>query len=253
MSISREQLIQAVRDMVAGEPWMLAAWLGGSDASGRTDPLSDVDLQLIVDDQDVSRAFDCIESMLEGIGGISHSWKVAMPTWHGHDQAVYMLHECPGHRCLDLLVMKRSSRGWFLEKERHGEPVVMVDRGGLLQGHELDRDEIRQRRIEMLAHHARSLPVLMEVVEKAMVRGHWVEVGIRYHAHVLRPLIDLMRCEHCPDRFDFADRYLDRDLPEKEHSLLEELALPAKGADFSRVMKKAREEIEDRLRRFQSQ
>ena len=104
----------------------------------------------------------------------------------------------------------------------------------------------------MIAHHARSLPVRMEVVEKAIARGHWVEVGIRYHAHVLRPLIDLMRCEHCPDRFDFADRYLDRDLPEGELSLLEDLALPAKGPDVSRVMKRARGEIENRLSRFQS-
>ena len=81
MSVDREQLIEAVRNMVAGHPWMLAAWLGGSDASGRTDLLSDVDLQLIVNDGDVSRAFECIESMLEDIGGISHCWKVAMPTW----------------------------------------------------------------------------------------------------------------------------------------------------------------------------
>ena len=82
MLTDRDELIGRIREAVDDLPWLVAAWLGGSDASGRVDALSDVDLQLVVEDEKVEEAFIAMEAMLGGSEGIEHLWRVAEPTWH---------------------------------------------------------------------------------------------------------------------------------------------------------------------------
>ncbi|MCH2162388.1 MAG: hypothetical protein MK085_11010 [Phycisphaerales bacterium] len=250
MTIDRNDLIEQIRRTVPGLSWITAAWRGGADATGRVDALSDVDLQLVVEDDMVEEAFVAMEEMLGGSEEIEHRWRVAEPTWHGHAQAVYRQRGAPGHLFLDLLVIRRSAGDWFSDRERHGESVVLLDREGLLGTRTLDRAALDNRRQALLAHHARSLPVVVETVAKSIRRGNMVEASIGYHRHLLRPLIDLMRCEHCPDRFDFGARYLDRDLPVAERELLEELAVSDGRAQLEKRFQRARRELEDRLERL---
>ena len=250
MNPVRTEFINAMRGHLEKAAWVTAAWLGGSDATDRTDELSDVDLQLIVPDGRVDDAFVFIESLLEDLGGIAHRWRVTEPIWHGHAQAVYKLVAFPESLCLDLLVMKRSSDGWLLERERHGDILRLVDREGILEQPFVDREALASRRQRLIRYHHDSQPIFQEVIAKAIFRGHLIEAGIRYHACVLKVLVELMRCEHCPDRFDFGYRYLDRDLPRCEQELLEGLAMPSSLEDLSRKFTQARNEINSRLQRL---
>ena len=52
------------------------------------------------------------------------------------------------------------------------------------------------------------------------------EAAVAYQDHTYRPLIELLRIRHCPDRFDYGARYLDRDLPADLRAEVEALALP---------------------------
>jgi hypothetical protein len=64
------------------------------------------------------------------------------------------------------------------------------------------------------------------LVRKAVWRADALEAGDRYLALTLRPLVELLRIRHCPDRFDFGLRYLRDDLPAEVWRELEPLALP---------------------------
>src|SRR5512132_2183865 len=50
VAVRRAQVIEVLRGALLPLPYVNAAWLGGSDAFGRSDELSDVDLQVDVDD-----------------------------------------------------------------------------------------------------------------------------------------------------------------------------------------------------------
>ena len=65
MTIDRYKFIEAIRGLAEQTPWIAAAWIGGSDATGRTDEFSDIDLQLIVPDEHVEEAFDVPVSLTD--------------------------------------------------------------------------------------------------------------------------------------------------------------------------------------------
>ena len=188
--------------------------------------------------------------MLNRAGGIAHRWRVDEPTWHGHAQAVYRPRGAPAHLCLDLLVIRRSAEDWFVDRARHGDAVVLLDRHDELASRDSGREQLARRRQALLSHHAQALPVVMETVAKSIHRGRLVEAVMGYHQRILGPLIDLVRCEHCPDRFDFGPRYLERDLPESEQRMLEELLATNTLDELSASVQRARREITARLERL---
>ena len=51
--------------------------------------------------------------------------------------------------------------------------------------------------------------------DAADTRIRWFNAMASYLAYSIRPLVELLRMRHCPDRFDYGLRYLDRDLPKK--------------------------------------
>jgi predicted nucleotidyltransferase len=66
--------------------FVLALWQGGSAAHGSTDEWSDIDIQVIVEDDRVEETFDIIEESLKTLSEIRFKWRVPEPTWHGHSQ-----------------------------------------------------------------------------------------------------------------------------------------------------------------------
>ena len=88
------------------------------------------------------------------------------------------------------------------------------------------------------------------LVIRAIARGHVAEAMHWYMAFALRPLVDVLRMRHCPDRFDFGLRYLDRDLPPELRAELERLAYPGDPAALGRYREAAAERVEAELAAF---
>jgi hypothetical protein len=80
----RQQVIEVLRAALLPLSRVNAAWLGGSDAFGRADELSDVDLQMDVDDGFVAATFGAVEAALAAASPIVARLVLPMPTWHGH-------------------------------------------------------------------------------------------------------------------------------------------------------------------------
>ena len=60
----RQQVVEVLRAALEPLAFVNAAWLGGSDAFGRADELSDVDLEVDVDDGQVAATFGAVEAAL---------------------------------------------------------------------------------------------------------------------------------------------------------------------------------------------
>ncbi|MDE0888448.1 MAG: hypothetical protein OSA40_03205 [Phycisphaerales bacterium] len=221
----RDDLITAITARVSELEWMDAAWLGGSDATGRTDERSDLDLVCLVRDDRIEETFDSLESLFKSLGGIRHRYRVPEPTRHGNAQAYYLLVGATDDLTIDLVVLRDSVQDRLLELERHGDPLVLFDRGLGIRSIPLDRDAHDTRLRVRFSEIKNAAPILIPLVSKAIDRGFVAEAVSSYHNFVLRPLVDLLRMEHCPDRFDFGFRYLDRDLPPSERALVERLSM----------------------------
>jgi hypothetical protein len=224
---SRAELIDALRTRLSDAPWAQAAWLGGSDANGRTDRWSDIDLVTIVDDDAVEQAFGAARAAVETVAPIGLELRLPQPTWHGHDQVFWQLEGVPDWCMIDLVVIRAGSTSpRFLEVERHGTPLVLFDRGGLVIPAHLDRSAHGRAIHDRLAALPTRFRLLQHLVRKAVWRGDPAEAADRYLTYTLRPLVELLRIRHCPDRFDFGMRYLRDDLPAHHWREIEALSLP---------------------------
>jgi predicted nucleotidyltransferase len=229
--VSRAAIISSVAEALAEDPHVRAAFLGGSDATGRTDGESDVDLVVVVDDGWVEATFALVHRALEQLSPLSLRWRLPDPTWHGNPQEFLALRDSDPAHFVDLVVQGPTGGERFLEPERHGTPVVLVDRGAILAPTPLDHAALDARLEERLALLRVRFPLFQTLVTRAVHRGFPAEAAVAYQDHTLRPLIEVLRIRHCPERFDFGARYLDRDLPAAIRSEVEALALPASPAE----------------------
>lgn len=221
--LSRDAILAAVRRAVEPLPFVLAMWEGGSAAWGRDDRWSDVDLQLLVEDDRVGDAIAAVETALTALSPIEIRFEAPRPTWHGHDQVFYRLRDAGEHRIVDVAVMRRSAPQQLRERERHGERRIAFDKTGDAQPTALDRERHARRVAERLRQLSLAFPLFQSLVKKELLRGNPLGAIAFYHSHTLQPLLTLLRIRHCPERFDFGPRYAALDLPLERLQRLEPL------------------------------
>jgi hypothetical protein len=238
---TRDEVRRAIHAALEPLPFVHAAWEGGSTAFGRDDQFSDLDLHVLVDDDFVERAFAAVEDSLLSLGGISLHYRVPEPSWHGHSQAFYRLVEGAPHLLVDVVVMRCSSEGRFLGRERHGEPVVLFDKIGQIRAEPVDREELR----EIVEHRLRRIhtlvPMFADFVEKELHRDNELGALANYHGFVLRPLVELLGIRYCPERSDYGVRHVVGDLPPEAVERLEHLWFVP---DAAGVLERCRDALE---------
>lgn len=248
--LNRPQIIAALRSRLEPLAFIRAAWLGGSDATGRADDLSDVDLCLIVADGSVEPAAAAVHETLESLSAISIHYRLPMPTWHGFHQAFYQLVDAPEHLMIDWVIIESSTKHPWLEVERHGTPTILFDKDGLIAPDHIDRGAIDAAIERKVADLRLKFPLFRHLPVKLAARGLPVDAAHFYHNLVLRPLIDLLRCVHCPDRWDFGPRYVRSDLPAEEYTALVRLAYPRALEDLPQLVAEASALFEQTLSKW---
>lgn len=213
MTPDRAQVVDTLRTLLLDLPVVRAAWLGGASAFDRVDEWSDIDLNIIVEDDAVDRAFAAVEEGLEALGGIDLVHEIPSPTWHGHAQKFYRLKNASPFLLIDFVVQRRSAGNRFLEAEIHGHPRILFDHDRLAGPVPLDSE----RHERALAARKAQLPVLFDLFQvlvlKELNRGNDIEALSFYHAFTLRPLVEALRIRYAPHHSSFHTRYIHYDLP----------------------------------------
>jgi hypothetical protein len=223
--LTRGRVIELLHGALEPLAWVNAAWLGGSDAFGRADELSDVDLQVDVDDGRVAATFGAVEAALAAASPIMARLVPPMPTWHGHAQRFYRLRDTAEFTAVDVVVFRRSDpRRYYNQTERHGRPLVLFDRAGIVHPVPLDQTGLAASLAREVAGIAERLPFTLPLVAKEVRRGDALAAHGLWQRHVLAPLVTLYRVRHTPARHDFGTRYTRHDLPSEVRQTLAELA-----------------------------
>ncbi len=236
----RDELIEVLRRALEPLPYVNAAWLGGSDAFGRADELSDIDLQLDVADGSVEPTFDAVEAALEAASPIVARLVMPMPTWHGHAQRFYRLRDASEFTAIDVVVMEHSNPArYYTEAERHGHPTVLFDRIGVVRPTAIDPHELREDLAARVRLVRDRLPFTQPLVAKELRRGDALAALTTYHSYVLQPLVALYRIRHDPARHDFGARYTRHDLPDDVQATLQDLFFVADPDDLAAKLPRA--------------
>lgn len=253
--VTRQQILDAVVPRLRDEPRVLAAWLGGSDATGRADEMSDVDLCLVCEDGAAAGLRPVIEAAVAAVAPIRVKFDLPEPTWHGFPQSFYQLQNAPEWLMVDWVIVERSQHNPWLEVERHGRAKVLFDKEGLLRETHADAAALRAAAEKKIAELRVKFPVFRHLPVKMARRGLPVDALHFYNALVLRPLIDLLRAIHCPDRHDFGPRYLKSDLPAHPHYYEElcRLSLVRSLEDYEWMVERASRMFEAALREHDAQ
>lgn len=230
--LTRQQIADTLSEHLAREDFIRTAWLGGSEATGRSDEFSDVDLCLIVEKGRIEDGAAAIDRVLRSLSPVRAHYRMPWPTWHGFHQAFYQLEKAHEHTMVDWVILEVDQPHPWFEVERHGTPRVLFDKDGLVKPAHVDRaaiDAAVKKKIEDLRTR---FALFRHMPAKLVDRGLPVDAAHFYQALVLRPLVDLLRCIHCPDRHDYGFRYVRDDLPRKDYLELERLSRWASPQDL---------------------
>jgi predicted nucleotidyltransferase len=230
--LAREEILQALRRTLEPQPHVHAMWEGGSEAFGRTDEWSDIDVQVDVDDEKVAETLAQIEGVLEGLSPIQD--RLEMPEKPGYAQVFYRLRDASPFLLVDLCVMKRSYPDKFLEPEIHGRVVIHFNKGGALVVKPLDVEAQMTRIRPRREWFEKRFAMFHTMVEKEINRENYPAAVDLYYRLVLDSLIDALRLLHAPAHFDFKVPYLNHDLPKATYARLRNLFFVADEADLRR-------------------
>ncbi|MBS0191917.1 MAG: nucleotidyltransferase domain-containing protein [Phycisphaerales bacterium] len=237
--VTRQEVLQGVIPRLQSHEKVLAAWLGGSDATGRADEKSDIDLCVIAEDGSAAELRSVIETALEAVVPIRLKYDLPAPTWHGFMQSFYQLENAPEWLMVDWVLVERSQRNPWLEVERHGSPRILFDKIGIIKPVHANVEALGIAAAAKVREVAVKFPMFRHLPVKLVERGLPVDAASFYQGLVLRPLVDLLRCLYCPERHDFGFRYLKADLPPEIYSEVEGLSYFATPDDILRHVQTA--------------
>jgi len=209
------RVVAALRD----EPEVEALFEGGAAARGRADEYSDIDLMVVAPPERAGRLFARTEEALADIAPITHVWSVEPPGFPDMAQRFYFLADAPRYFAFDCSVLSPAAATTFLERERHGEPIVWLDRRGTITARPVDEVVLARRRRHRLDQVRGMVPVYAMLVDKELARGHSLE-ALGFHQVLVKVLIELLGMQHRPERFDFGWRYVERELPADAQALI---------------------------------
>jgi hypothetical protein len=235
----RQRILESTIATLEPKDFVLALWQGGSAAHGFTDEWSDIDIQVIVEDDRVQETFDIVEESLKSISEIRFKWRVPEPTWHGHSQCFYQLEQASPFLFIDFVVLKQSYPNDFLELERHGKLAITFDKANLLVQPSLNRSEHFSKMQERLGTLKNTFDFFQIIVKKEINRGHLVSAISNYQTYTLQPLVELMGMVYRPERYDFRTKYFYRDFPTEVIARVESLYCVMNLADLASKQKQA--------------
>jgi hypothetical protein len=213
MTLDRNVILAALKSALEPLPYVYAMWEGGAAAFNRLDEWSDIDLQVDADDGQAGRVIAAAEAALRPLSDVALRYELPQPTWHGHAQVFYQLAQASPFLLLDFVVIRHSAPEKFLQPEIHGAAVVHFDKAGLVVSPAFNRTAHRARLRARLETLRVTFPMFQTLTLKEIFRRNAIEAMAFYNAYTLRPLVEILRMQHCPDRFDFASRYVYYDLP----------------------------------------
>src|ERR1700752_1167310 len=136
----RDRISRAICEALRPLPVVLAAWEGGSAAFGAVDGYSDIDLNVLVDNEAAFEAlYAAAEASLETVPPITASHVVPPGRY-------YKLKDGGEFLLVDLCFYRAGAADHPIDVERHGQIVPLFDKGDWLRPTSTGKDAVAIKR-----------------------------------------------------------------------------------------------------------
>lgn len=231
-ALTREPILAALRTALEPLDYVYAMWEGGAAAFNRVDAWSDIDVQFDVDDARVDDTFIAIERALETFSPIDLKYKTPQLPWAGIYQWFYRLKNASPYLLIDTAVIQHSAPEKLLTREIHGDAVFYFDKANVAQVPPLDQNAWNARLRDRVAALRVTFEMYQILTLKELNRGNALEALAFYNGYTLRPLVEVLRMQYDPTRYNFHTRYLHYNLPADVVRKLESLFFVANADDI---------------------
>lgn len=246
---NRSQLVESIKSWAIANKNLLAAWEGGSAATGRLDQYSDLDLYLVVE-EDVEVVFSSLEDYLAKKFGIIRKFRIPEPAWHGLSQCFYVVDQVTPLVYMDVAVIKHAAPDKYMERDRHGDAIVWFDHAKIYDPTPSSKEDMISRGKALYAAATSADFLTMLEIEKGIKRGHFLDVFPPFYGFVQRQLVVMLNLKYRPERADFGLRYGRIDYGAEDVSLVEEAIKVSKLSDLEKqyyLVKKRYQELANDL------
>lgn len=230
---------EALKKGLISREGVLAAWEGGSAATGHADQYSDLDLIIITDEVSADILFEELKKLLKKHFGVIRQFRMPEPCWHGMSQCFYLLRDTPDFFYCDIAIASRDNPNKFTESDRHGKAIVWFDHAGIYDAAESHASDV-QSRARRLFHMATDIDFLTVIeLNKAIARRNWIDSLMNYIQFINRNLVILLNLKYRVAKADFGIRYAQRDYPQEVFEMLERLLRVINIEDISQKSEEA--------------
>ncbi|MFO7627215.1 MAG: hypothetical protein R6V62_08155 [Candidatus Fermentibacteraceae bacterium] len=236
-----EQIAGELKSFLSGRHEVIAAWEGGSAATGYLDSYSDLDLAVVCRDDSVEAVISLLDEFLTERYGILKRLRMPEPAWHGFSQIFYLLSETPEFYYLDVAFIRRSVPDKFTACDRHGYAVVWFEKELMVDPAPTPSDLVLTKARKFYATALEQGFVLEIEVGKALARERLSEAFSFYYQFLVRNLGVMLNLKYRPQKVDFGLRYAYRDYSPEDSALVDELLLVKSSDDLRVKFRKARD------------
>jgi predicted nucleotidyltransferase len=234
-----------LKRFLAGLDAVVAAWEGGSAATGFKDGCSDLDLAVVCREDTVEQVISGVDSFLEDSFGIERRFRIPEPAWHGFSQVFYRLRDTPGFYYVDAAFIRESLPDKFTASDRHGDAVVWFQKKRVLDVSKTPEEQVLARSRKLYRMVLDQDFLMTTEIEKALARKRFSEAFPFYFQFLARNLAVLLNLKHRPRKADFGLRYAYRDYPAEDAALVEDLmkvsSLKQLESKYGKALKRYRE------------
>lgn len=208
------ELKEALRAMLEARQDVVAAWEGGSAATGFLDEHSDLDLLIVLKEgSPADPVFEAMAELFDSRWGILTSFRMPEPAWHGLSQCFYLLDKLPSLFYCDIAVTGQETPHKLTEPERHGHAVIWFDPHAIYHADPMPEAELNKLKDRVFAMATGTWWLMLMELKKSLARDNWLSALSNYNALLGRHVVGLMNLKYRPWKADFGSRYAERDYP----------------------------------------
>lgn len=230
MDLSREMILDALKNRLGHLDWALSLYEGGAAAWHRVDEWSDIDLGFEVKKGRLREGIAAFEEALKSLGPIDLAFQVPNPPaaaqwlYHVEGSSPFLVvdicfDEAPSSDCSD----DPDCADEPIETDVHGDIICHFDKEGAPRYATTDRAKLRAGLEKRLAALPAQFRLFQTMPLKELGRGNWIEALVFYHNATLKLLVELLRIRYRPAQSTFHTRYIYYDFPEEVVRRLERL------------------------------
>lgn len=257
--LNRNEVINNIAEYFEVQPYVYALWQGGSAAFNRNDAWSDIDLCADVADGHADDVMQLMNRFLEEQYGIELKFEIKQSPWEGMTQTFFRLKNGGPFLLIDFAIFNHSAPDKLLQREIHGQPVILFDKREVLKPTPIDVMQLNKTLQGRLQMHAARFELFRVMIEKELLRGNALDAMAFYLGFTLQPLVEVLRIQHSPYHYNFGLRYTKIDLPADVAVEIEKLYFVANAADleqkwnyakqwFAKALKQAEEKVGQNLK-----